>query len=147
MAGDISGFVVTFYYITELLSAQRKAAWADIARRIAHEIKNSLTPIQLAVERLRRRYLKEINNDAETFTHPHGHDNSARRGISAGLLMNLRPLLECRRRCSKRENLVEIVHRAVFLQRTAHPEIVFEPLFPVNPGCSSTATRAWLVRR
>src|SRR5882762_10104045 len=55
---EISGYVVTFDDITELLSAQRKAAWADIARRIAHEIKNPLTPIQLAAERLRRRYLK-----------------------------------------------------------------------------------------
>src|ERR1700751_1499648 len=65
---EISGFVVTFDDITELLSAQLKAAWADIARRIAHEIKNPLTPIQLAAERLRRRYLKEIKYDAETFT-------------------------------------------------------------------------------
>ena len=64
---NISGFVVTFDDITELLSAQRKAAWADIARRIAHEIKNPLTPIQLAAERLRRRYLKEIKQDPETF--------------------------------------------------------------------------------
>ena len=53
----ISGFVVTFDDITELLSAQRKAAWADVARRIAHEIKNPLTPIQLSAERLRRKYL------------------------------------------------------------------------------------------
>src|SRR6202023_3783173 len=55
----IGGFVVTFDDITELLSAQRKAAWADIARRIAHEIKNPLTPIQLSAERLRRNYLFE----------------------------------------------------------------------------------------
>src|SRR6266853_841160 len=61
--GDISGFVVTFDDITELLSAQRKAAWADIARRIAHEIKNPLTPIQLAAERLRRKYLRDIKKD------------------------------------------------------------------------------------
>src|SRR5437773_12341766 len=65
--GEISGFVVTFDDITELLSAQRKAAWADIARRIAHEIKNPLTPIQLSAERLRRKYLREIKKDPETF--------------------------------------------------------------------------------
>ena len=64
---EISGFVVTFDDITELLSAQRKAAWADIARRIAHEIKNPLTPIQLSAERLRRKYLKDIKKDPETF--------------------------------------------------------------------------------
>ena len=58
---------MTFDDITELLSAQRKAAWADVARRIAHEIKNPLTPIQLSAERLRRKYLKEITSDPETF--------------------------------------------------------------------------------
>ncbi len=65
--GRIDGFVVTFDDITELQSAQRKAAWADVARRIAHEIKNPLTPIQLAAERLKRRFTKEIKSDPETF--------------------------------------------------------------------------------
>lgn len=64
---DIIGFVVTFDDISELLSAQRKAAWADVARRIAHEIKNPLTPIQLSAERLKRKYLKQIDQDPETF--------------------------------------------------------------------------------
>jgi two-component system nitrogen regulation sensor histidine kinase NtrY len=63
----VAGYVLTFDDITELLSAQRKAAWADVARRIAHEIKNPLTPIQLSAERLKRRYLKEIQSDPETF--------------------------------------------------------------------------------
>ena len=67
MHGEVIGFVVTFDDITALLSAQRKAAWADVARRIAHEIKNPLTPIQLAAERLKRKYLKEIKSDPETF--------------------------------------------------------------------------------
>ena len=61
------GFVVTFDDITELQSAQRKAAWADVARRIAHEIKNPLTPIQLSAERLKRRFSREITSDPETF--------------------------------------------------------------------------------
>jgi len=65
--GRVTGFVVTFDDITELLQAQRKAAWADVARRIAHEIKNPLTPIQLSAERLKRKYLKEIASDPETF--------------------------------------------------------------------------------
>jgi two-component system, NtrC family, nitrogen regulation sensor histidine kinase NtrY len=65
--GRTDGFVVTFDDITELQSAQRKAAWADVARRIAHEIKNPLTPIQLAAERLKRRFAKEIQSDPETF--------------------------------------------------------------------------------
>ncbi len=66
-AGRVNGFVVTFDDITELQLAQRKAAWSDVARRIAHEIKNPLTPIQLAAERLKRRFTKEITSDPETF--------------------------------------------------------------------------------
>jgi two-component system nitrogen regulation sensor histidine kinase NtrY len=64
--GDV-GSVVTFDDVTDLVSAQRTAAWADVARRIAHEIKNPLTPIQLAAERLRRKYAKSITHDRETF--------------------------------------------------------------------------------
>jgi two-component system nitrogen regulation sensor histidine kinase NtrY len=61
------GAVVTFDDITELVSAQRTSAWADVARRIAHEIKNPLTPIQLSAERLRRKYANAISEDRETF--------------------------------------------------------------------------------
>jgi two-component system nitrogen regulation sensor histidine kinase NtrY len=67
-AGQVNGFIVTFDDITELQLAQRKAAWADVARRIAHEIKNPLTPIQLAAERLKRRFTKEITSDPDTFS-------------------------------------------------------------------------------
>ncbi|MGY9055273.1 MAG: sensor histidine kinase, partial [Alphaproteobacteria bacterium] len=65
--GSDAGTVVTFTDITDLLDAQRKAAWSDVTRRIAHEIKNPLTPIQLSAERLKRRYLAEIQSDPETF--------------------------------------------------------------------------------
>ncbi len=128
----ISGFVVTFDDITELLSAQRKAAWADIARRIAHEIKNPLTPIQLAAERLRRRYLKEIKSDAETFTIC--TDTIVRHVGDIGRMIDeFSSFARMPTPVLKPENLVELVHRAVFLQRTAHPEIVFEPVFPASP--------------
>lgn len=60
-------YVITFDDITELLSAQRQAAWADAARRVAHEIKNPLTPIQLAAERLQRKYMNEIKTDPDVF--------------------------------------------------------------------------------
>ena len=66
--GAIIGYVVTFDDVTDLLSAQRKAAWSDIARRIAHEIKNPLTPIQLASDRLRRKYTPEDEAAGEQFT-------------------------------------------------------------------------------
>ena len=65
---EVIGYVVTFDDVTELLSAQRKAAWADVARRIAHEIKTPLTPIQLSAERLKRKYQCEIITDPEVFS-------------------------------------------------------------------------------
>src|SRR5262249_48787369 len=64
---EIEGYIVTFDDITALVSAQRSAAWADVARRIAHEIKNPLTPITLSVDRLRRKFGKEITSDAEAY--------------------------------------------------------------------------------
>jgi two-component system, NtrC family, nitrogen regulation sensor histidine kinase NtrY len=63
----LHGYVVTLDDITELVVAQRSSAWADIARRIAHEIKNPLTPIQLSAERLRRKYAKSITDDPAVF--------------------------------------------------------------------------------
>ena len=64
---DAQGFVVTFDDMTELVTAQRSTAWADVARRIAHEIKNPLTPIQLSAERIRRKYGNSITKDREVF--------------------------------------------------------------------------------
>jgi len=126
---EISGFVVTFDDITELLSAQRKAAWADIARRIAHEIKNPLTPIQLAAERLRRRYLKEIKHDAETFTVC--TDTIIRHVGDIGRMIDeFSSFARMPAPVLKPENLIEIVRQTVFLQRTAHPEIAFEVILP-----------------
>src|SRR6516164_7107312 len=126
---EISGFVVTFDDITELLSAQRKAAWADIARRIAHEIKNPLTPIQLAAERLRRRYLKEIKHDPETFTVC--TDTIIRHVGDIGRMIDeFTSFARMPAPVIKPENLIEIVRQTVFLQRTAHPDIAFETIFP-----------------
>ncbi|RDE08632.1 sensor histidine kinase NtrY-like [Pelagibacterium lacus] len=64
---ESKGFVVTLDDITELVAAQRNSAWADVARRIAHEIKNPLTPIQLSAERLRRRYANKLVDDFDVF--------------------------------------------------------------------------------
>lgn len=67
MHNKVTEYVITFDDITQLQAAQRKAAWSEMARRIAHEIKNPLTPIQLSAERLKRRYTKQITQDSETF--------------------------------------------------------------------------------
>jgi two-component system nitrogen regulation sensor histidine kinase NtrY len=131
-AEGISGFVVTFDDITELLSAQRKAAWADIARRIAHEIKNPLTPIQLSAERLRRNYLKEIKKDPETFRIctdtiiRHVEDIGRMVDEFSSFARMPVPVL-------KPEDLTAIVDRAVFLERTAHSDIAFTTSFAARP--------------
>jgi len=62
-----TGWVLTFDDMTRLVSAQRHSAWREVARRIAHEIKNPLTPIQLSAERLARKYTNEITSDRQTF--------------------------------------------------------------------------------
>jgi len=68
MQGEsVLGYVLTFDDITDFLAAQRQAAWSDVARRIAHEIKNPLTPIQLSAERLKRRYLKQVDDRPDIF--------------------------------------------------------------------------------
>ncbi|NDF11750.1 MAG: PAS domain-containing sensor histidine kinase [Proteobacteria bacterium] len=64
---EIEGYIITFDDITELQAAQRSAAWAGVARRIAHEIKNPLTPIQLAAQRLKKKYSKEVLSEPEVF--------------------------------------------------------------------------------
>ncbi|MGB2122487.1 MAG: sensor histidine kinase, partial [Candidatus Puniceispirillaceae bacterium] len=66
--GRVIGYVVTFDDVTDLLTAQRKAAWSDVARRIAHEIKNPLTPIQLAADRLRRKYKPDDEQASAQFS-------------------------------------------------------------------------------
>jgi two-component system nitrogen regulation sensor histidine kinase NtrY len=130
--GEIGGFVVTFDDITELLSAQRKAAWADIARRIAHEIKNPLTPIQLSAERLRRKYLKDIKKDPDTFRIctdtiiKHVEDIGRMVDEFSSFARMPAPAL-------KPEDLSTIVERAVFLERTATPQITFETRFAARP--------------
>ena len=128
----ISGFVVTFDDITELLSAQRKAAWADIARRIAHEIKNPLTPIQLSAERLRRKYLKEIKKDPETFRIC--TDTIVRHVEDIGRLVDeFSSFARMPAPVLKPEDLTTIVEQAVFLQRNAHSDIAFETTFASRP--------------
>src|SRR5437868_8184104 len=128
----ISGFVVTFDDITELLSAQRKAAWADIARRIDHEIKNPLTPIQLSAERLKRKYMREIKKDQETFKIctdtiiRHVEDIGRMVDEFSSFARMPAPVL-------KPEDVATIVEQAVFLQRTAQPEIEFEFRFAERP--------------
>ncbi len=134
---EVLGYVVTFDDITALQSAQRKAAWADIARRIAHEIKNPLTPIQLSAERLKRKYLDQITSDRDTFSMC--TETIIRQVEDIGRMVDdFSSFARMPQPSMKPENLLEICRQAVFLERTRHPEIAFdlrEPGQPVSLRC------------
>ena len=124
MGSDIIGYVITFDDITELLSAQRTAAWADIARRIAHEIKNPLTPIQLSAERLKRKYLKEIKTEPEVFSTC--TETIVRQVEDIGRMVDeFSAFARMPQPSLKAENLSEICRHAAFLERNRHPEVEF----------------------
>ncbi|HEY7609367.1 MAG TPA: PAS domain-containing sensor histidine kinase [Alphaproteobacteria bacterium] len=121
---EVVGFVITFDDITELQSAQRKAAWADVARRIAHEIKNPLTPIQLSAERLRRKYLAQITGDPDTFkTYT---DTIIRQVGDIGRLVDeFSSFARMPVPVIRNEDLRDVANHALFLERNAHPEIEY----------------------
>ena len=118
------GSVLTFDDITDQLTDQRRAAWSDIARRIAHEIKNPLTPIQLAAERLQRRFSGEISSDKDTFDR-----------LTATIVRqvgDLRRMVDefsnfarMPKPAFRDEDVHEIARQALFLHEVAHPSITF----------------------
>jgi two-component system nitrogen regulation sensor histidine kinase NtrY len=133
------GLVLTFDDITRLISAQRNAAWKDVARRIAHEIKNPLTPIQLSAERLKRKYRKEVRGDLETFDRctetiirQVGDIGRMVDEFSAFARMPAPKFAE--------QDAVELLRRAVFAQRVAEPDIqvtIAEPLAEATLLCDA----------
>lgn len=129
LEGETIGFVVTFDDITELVSAQRKAAWADVARRIAHEIKNPLTPIQLSAERLKRKYLKEIHSDPETYVKL--VETIIRQVGDIGRMVDeFSSFARMPAPQMKQEDLADICRQSMFLQRTGYPDVTFEADLP-----------------
>ena len=134
-SGADAGLVITFDDITRLLAAQRNAAWRDVARRIAHEIKNPLTPIQLSAERLRRRYRKEITSDLEVFDRC--TDTIVRQVGDIGRMVDeFSSFARMPQPSFAPADLAELVREAVFAQRVAYPDFTVEleepPPAPVN---------------
>ena len=128
-SGSTDGYVVTFDDITDLVSAQRTAAWADVARRIAHEIKNPLTPIQLSAERLKRKYSHEIVTDPEVFQQC--TDTIVRQVGDIGRMVDeFSSFARMPAPVMRRENAQELLQQAVFLQRVANPAITFSTAAP-----------------
>ena len=124
VAAEEGSHVLTFDDITQRLADQRRAAWADVARRIAHEIKNPLTPIQLAAERLQRRYGKEVTSDPAVFERLTAtivrQVGDMRRIVDefSSFARMPKPLF-------REEAIVDIGRQALFLHEVAHPTIRF----------------------
>lgn len=115
----------------ELAFNQRKAAWADVARKIAHEIKNPLTPIQLSAERLKRKYLQQIENDPDTFQNC--IDTIIRQVNHIGNLVNeFSAFARMPEPKTQEEDLVDLCKQAMDLQIQAYPHIIFEFKGPRN---------------
>ena len=132
VSSEIMGFVVTFDDITELMAAQRKAAWSDVARRIAHEMKNPLTPIQLSAERLRRKYLAEVKTDPDTFANC--TDTIIRQVGDIGRMVDeFSSFARMPRPVMSSINLVSVCREALVLPRSAHSKIRFEAKVPDKP--------------
>jgi len=118
-------YIITLDDITELVSAQRTSAWADVARRIAHEIKNPLTPIQLSAERIRRKFGKVITEDKSIFeqctdTIVRQVDDIRRMVDEFSRFARMpKPVIEG-------EDVADTVRQAVFLMRVGHPDIEIE---------------------
>ncbi len=130
--GRVTGHVVTFDDITEQLRDQRTAAWADVARRIAHEIKNPLTPIQLSAERLKRKYAREIVSDPAVFTQC--TETIIRQvGDLRRMVDEFSSFARMPAPTFRRENLRDVVRQTVFLQEMGHAEIEFVLDVPPDP--------------
>ncbi|WP_299327909.1 ATP-binding protein [Parasphingopyxis sp.] len=126
---DQGGHVLTFDDITQQLLDQRRAAWSDVARRIAHEIKNPLTPIQLAAERLQRRFGETADPESGVF--------SKLTGTIVRQVGDLRRMVDefssfarMPKPVFREESIVDIARQAIFLHEVAHPEIAFSQDVP-----------------
>jgi len=126
------GYIITLDDITELVSAQRTSAWADVARRIAHEIKNPLTPIQLSAERIKRKFGKTIVEDRAVFdqctdTIVRQVDDIRRMVDEFSKFARMpKPVIEG-------EDVADTVRQAVFLMRVGHPDVDIEAEIKQDP--------------
>ena len=129
--GQLEGYVIAFDDVTDLVSAQRSAAWGDVARRIAHEIKNPLTPIQLSAERIRRKFapkLSEESDDLERMTDVIVRQTNDLRHI----IDEFSKFARLPQPKKSKEDLIPIVKAAVLLQENGQPNINFVSKIPQN---------------
>ena len=137
---ESKGYVLTFDDITDLESAQRTSAWADVARRIAHEIKNPLTPIQLSAERLRRRYGNKLEDDREVFDKC--INTIVRQVGDIGRMVDeFSAFARMPESAPEMADLSDTVRQAVFLESVRLPEVNIVTLLPDD------AIHAWFDNR
>lgn len=128
---DAHGLIMTLDDITDLVTAQRTSAWADVARRIAHEIKNPLTPIQLSVERIRRKYGKNIGEDRQVFDQC--TDTIIRQvdGIKK-MVDEFSSFARMPKPKPELDDLSDMVREVVFLMRVGYPDVTIDMDLPDN---------------
>ncbi len=130
--GRREGYVVAFDDVTDLVTAQRMAAWGDVARRIAHEIKNPLTPIQLSAERIKRKFTRMLEedqaSDLEQLTDVViRQTNDLRRIVDEFSKFARMPEPE-----TKTESISKLLREAVLLQESGQPDVTFETNFDAD---------------
>jgi len=130
--GRLEGYVVAFDDVTDLVSAQRMAAWGDVARRIAHEIKNPLTPIQLSAERIRRKFASKLGEDSDQLEQMTGviirQTGDLRRIVDEFSKFARMPEPE-----TSAQDLSQLVRDAVLLQQTGQPGVAITTDLPADP--------------
>jgi two-component system, NtrC family, nitrogen regulation sensor histidine kinase NtrY len=130
--GHLEGYVVAFDDVTDLVSAQRMAAWGDVARRIAHEIKNPLTPIQLSAERIKRKFAPKLAEDSDKLEAMTDvivrQTNDLRRIVDEFSKFARMPEPERRQ-----QDLAQLVRDAVLLQQTGQPDVTIDADIPDDP--------------
>jgi two-component system nitrogen regulation sensor histidine kinase NtrY len=130
-SGGLEGYVVAFDDVTELVSAQRVAAWGDVARRIAHEIKNPLTPIALSAERIKRKFRDQVNEPADLIQYTDvivRQTNDLRRIVDEFSKFARMPEPD------RREvDLTQILRDALTLQESGQPNVTFHTRLPEGP--------------
>ena len=125
VAPGSNGYVITFEDITRQLLDQRQAAWSDVARRIAHEIKNPLTPIQLATERLKRRYRKQVGSEEGELFDELTSTIVRQVGDLRKMVDEFSSFARLPKPVFRPEDSLDLIRQAVFLQEVAHSRVSF----------------------
>lgn len=132
LGSSIEGYIVTFDDITALVSAQRSAAWADVARRIAHEIKNPLTPITLSAERIRKKFGPGVAADEKENFEKYLDTISRHTRDIGRMVEEFVAYARLPTSVFRPENLVSIVRKTVFSAQTANPDITYTQTLPAH---------------